>query len=490
MRSIILSIDEGTTNAKAISLDKTGQIISKASKALSVSHPKAAWSEQDPVEIIEAVRFVIKEALAGHDFKIEGIGISNQRESILIWERKTGKPLTPVVIWQCRRSEALCEKLLQSPMASLIQEKTGLPIDPLFPAAKIRVLLDDIDKGYELAQKGELCAVTIDTWLMRNFSGAQSFVTDVSNASRTQLFNIHTQNWDSELGEIFGIPMECLPKIHNSSGYRGETKGFEGLDDGLPILSQIGDSHGALYGQGGFMPGVIKATYGTGSSLMTPLAHISQGDYRLAQTVAWNDGELSYGLEGNITHTGAGVDYMRKLLNLEDVKLLTEIAQTIDSNNNVYFVPALSGLAAPHWQSKARGLITGLTENVTSAHLARAALEAIAYQVADVFYLMEEMSGEKLDCLLVDGGPTRNEWLMQFQANVINKPIARTHIAEVSALGAGYLAGKALGWWKSREDLAALDRNVEFIMPNKDIEKAQESYKGWKQAIEQTLYKM
>lgn len=490
MHPIIIAIDEGTTNAKAICLDQTGQILSKGSKPLNVTHPQPAWSEQDPFEIINAVQVAINEALQNQDYKIEAIGISNQRELVLIWDRETGIPLSPIVIWQCRRSEELCEELAKKGFADIIQDKTGLPIDPLFPAAKIRWLLDHIDNGQERAKKGEICAGTIDTWLVWNLSDKQFFITDVSNASRTQLLNIHTQQWDIELAEIFGVPLECLPEILPSSGERARTKNFKNVPNGIPILSQIGDSHAALYGQGGFIPGVIKATYGTGSSLMTPVTEFKTDDYRLAHTIAWNDGKLSYAFEGNITHTGAGVDYMVKLLGLKDAQALTELALTVASSQDVYFVPALSGLGAPYWKSKARGLITGLTDNATIAHLARASLEAIAYQVGDVFQLMQELSGHSLDHLLVDGGPTKNEWLMQFQANVINRPIIRTGIAEVSALGAGYLAGKALGWWKTRDDLASLDRHSFIIEPNQDIQIVQKSYIGWKKAINQTLLNM
>ncbi len=486
MQSVILAIDEGTTNAKAVYMDKKGQIIAKASQRLCVYHPKPAWSEQDPMEIIEAVRMAVME-LPHKNIEIAAIGISNQRESVLIWDKKTGQALTPVAVWQCRRSQAFCQELAQSQAAQIIQEKTGLPIDPLFPAAKIRCLLDGLDNGHIRAKKGEICAGTIDSWLLWNLSQGRAFATDVSNASRTQLFNIHSQSWDESLAQIFGIPMECLPQIAPSSGFFGETLGFEGIADGIPILSQIGDSHGALYGQGGFMAGVVKATYGTGSSLMTSISKPRPSDEGLAQTVAWNDGGLTYALEGNITHTGSGVDYMRKLLNIKDIDTLTRLAQSVETNNNVYFVPALSGLGAPYWQSQASGLITGLTDNATAAHLARAALEAVAYQVADVFYGMEKAAKEKLHQLLVDGGPTKNTWLMQFQANVINRPIIRSHIAEVSALGAGYLAGKSLGWWQSREDLAKLERHIEVIHPHQHTQNIQENYKQWQKAIMQTM---
>lgn len=487
MQPIILVIDEGTTNAKAICLGRDGQILGKGSKPLKITHPKPAWAEQNPNEIIDAVQISIQEALAQGDFKIEGIGISNQRESILIWDRKTGKALTPVAVWQCRRSEDFCATLAKSARADIVRAKTGLPIDPLFPAAKMRWLIDSLPDGQARAEAGEICIGTIDSWLVWILSGCKSFVTDMSNASRTQLFNIHNQQWDAELCKIFDVPMAALAQVLPSSLMRAETLGFAALPDGLPILSQIGDSHAALYGQGGFQPGVIKATYGTGSSLMTPVNTVAADDFRLASTIAWNDGALTYGLEGNITHTGAGAAYIGKLIGQTDIQELSNMAEAALSSNGVYFVPALSGLAAPHWQSAARGIISGLTDSAEPKHIARAGFEAVAFQVADVFFLMEEMSGTKLERLLVDGGPTQNTWLMQFQANIIERPVVRNGIAEISALGAGYLAGMELGWWPNREALNTLERDTEVIYPNDDATALKDRYKGWKQAIKQTL---
>ena len=488
---IIIAIDEGTTNAKAVCITQNGEIIAKGSVSLTISHPKAAWSEQDPNEIITAVSSAIDQALAQiPNADVKAIGISNQRESILVWERATGKAITPLVSWQCRRSAPFCETLAKSDNASRVQIKSGLPIDPLFPAAKLRYMLDNLTDGMSRAESGELCAGTVDTWLAWNLSGKQTFCTDVSNASRTQLFNIYTQSWDDELLAVFGIPKACLPNIMPSSGHRGETLGFDNLADGIPLLSQIGDSHAALYGQGGFSPGAIKTTYGTGSSLMTPIPELTQStDFSLGRTVAWNDGALSYALEGNITHTGAGVGFMSKLLGISDLSEFSNLAASTKNNDGVYFVPALSGLGAPHWNSKSRGLITGLTDNSSPAILARAALEAIVFQVADVFYLMEKMGGVKLDTLLVDGGPTRNHWLMKLQANLLQKTVIRSLTEELSAMGAGYLAGRALGWWSSREQLASLKRDIEIIEPTSKQSDLINSYAGWKEAVERTLYK-
>lgn len=485
----ILALDEGTTNAKAVLVDRDGQIVSVGSTPLSVSHPQPSWAEQDANQILAATLAAISQTLEQlPDADVQAIGISNQRESVLVWDRQTGEALTSVAIWQCRRSEAMCHDLANGPHAKVVQQKSGLPIDPLFPAAKIRWLLDSLPDGIARADKGELCVGTIDSWLVFKLSAGQSFVTDVSNASRTQLFNLHTQSWDAELANIFGVPLACLAQVLPSAAPRGVTKGVAGIADGTPILSQIGDSHAALYGQGGFQRGVIKATYGTGSSLMTPVQTELAEDYRLAHTVAWNDGDLCLALEGNITHSGAAVDYISKLLRLAGPAEVAALADQADSNRGVFFVPALAGLGAPHWASHARGLITGLTDAAGPQHICRAAVEAIAFQVCDVFFLMEQLSGQNLTALLVDGGATKNRSLMQLQADLIQRPVVRSLNSEVSALGAAYLAGKVLGWWPDRATLSALRRDVEVIQPNDNCNDAASNYRAWQQAVQRTLY--
>lgn len=487
--SAILSIDEGTTNAKAVLIDREGQIFSVGSTGLSLAHPQPSWAEQDADEIYAATLASIAQALQqAPGTQVEAIGISNQRESVLVWDRQSGQALTPVAIWQCRRSEAFCRELANDPRAALVQQKTGLPIDPLFPAAKIRWLLESLPEVMDRAARGELCVGTIDSWLVYKLSGGLSFVTDVSNASRTQLFNLHSQAWDVELTEIFGVPIACLAEVLPSAARRGVTCGVDGIADGIPIMSQVGDSHAALYGQGGFQTGVIKATYGTGSSLMTTVQTELAEDYRLAHTVAWHDGELSLALEGNITHSGAAVDYVSKLLRLSGPAEVAALADQADSNRGVFFVPALAGLGAPHWASQARGLITGLTDAAGPEHICRAAVEAIAFQVSDVFFLMEQMSGQQLTALLVDGGATKNRSLMQLQADIIQRPVIRSLSSEVSALGAGYLAGLALGWWLDRAALKTLRRDAEVIQPNRDCQMVQAHYQAWQQAVKRTLY--
>lgn len=488
MTSFILAIDEGTTNAKAVLVNEVGVIVATGSCTLTVSHPQPGWSEQDPNEILAAVRTACKQALA----QVAGvmpraIAISNQRESVMVWDRHTGEALTPVAIWQCRRSEPLCEQIKDAADVEYIRHATGLPIDPLFSALKIRWLLESLENGQQRATNGELCAGTIDAWLAWSLTGGKRFVTDVSNASRTQLFNIREQVWDERLCRLFGVPRACLPEVLPSCAERGETAGFDGIPDGVPLLSQVGDSHAALYGQGGYSGAVVKATYGTGSSLMMPLQHESQPDPRLASTVAWHDGRLAFALEGNITHSGAAVSYMASLLRTDSIDSLASMAASLPDNGGVYFVPALSGLGAPHWRSRARGLITGLSSGSGPEHLARAAVEAVAYQIADVFAAMESVAGGSLVELLVDGGATRNRWLMQFQANLMKRPVVRSLQPDVSALGAAYLAGRALGWWKTYVDLDVLQHDTERFEPVGDNTKFQDCYQQWHAAIKRTV---
>ncbi|WP_409310830.1 FGGY family carbohydrate kinase [Pectobacterium sp. B1J-3] len=483
---IILAIDEGTTNAKAIAVDTSGRILAKASVALHVSHPEPGRAEQDAMAIWHAVCQAIEACLAQlHRVRVEGIAISNQRESVLIWERQTGQPLTPLVSWQDRRSERFCQALHGSAEATLIEERTGLTLDPLFPASKIHTMLAELPEGAARALRGELCIGTVDCWLNWQLSGGLAYSTDYSNASRTQLFNIHRGCWDEDLLALFGIPSICLPAVTPSAAVHGHTAltNIKGLPVGVPIAALIGDSHAALYGQGSNQSGEIKATYGTGSSLMTTVDHSKIRDHGLSTTIAWHDGDLRYALEGNITHTGSGFAWIGKMLGVSSIPHLTELALSAESNQNVFFVPALSGLGAPYWDTQARGIVCGLSDATTPAVIARAGLEAIAYQIADVFFAMEQASQRALPALRVDGGATQNRWLMQFQADLLQRPLIRNHNAEVSALGAAYLAGKTLGWWVTREQMAALPREVECIEPQGVNSAVLDSYAHWKDAV-------
>ncbi|MCK3657807.1 glycerol kinase [Pasteurellaceae bacterium Pebbles2] len=480
----IIAIDEGTTNAKAIAVGMNGEMLAKGSFPLQLFHSQPGWAEQDPIEIWQAVESAVEICLNSLDKQdIKGVAISNQRESVLAWDRTTGKPLTPLISWQCRRTEALCQEIALQPESIKLKAITGSVLDPLFPASKIKWLLNSLDNGFERAQSGEICVGTVDVWLVWQLTNGQSFITDHSNASRYQLFNLHTASWDDELLALFGIPKECLPEIKPSSGLRGETLNCRYLPNGIPILAQAGDSHAALYGQCGFNDGVVKATYGTGSSLMTKTDVIPTEDFGVSTTVAWYDDNLAFALEGNITHAGSALTFATQMLGLASVNHLSELAQSIDSNQGVYFVPALAGLGAPYWDTKARGIICGLTDAVTPAIIARAAMESVAYQVADLFFAMEKTLGKKLETLSVDGGPTKNKWLMQFQADVLQRPIICGEITEVSAFGAAFLAGRALGWWDCYAELNSLPRTVTVIQPNPETDIVKNNYSAWKSAV-------
>lgn len=484
---IILAIDEGTTNAKVVAVDRDGQIVARCSVGVEMNHPHPGLAEQEPLAIWQAVCQALSGCLQQLDMAtVAGIAISNQRESVLIWQRLDGKPLTPVVSWQDRRSETYCRTLRSQGYGELITRLTGLPVDPLFPAAKIRALLAGIPDGMRRAEQGELCIGTIDSWLNWQLTAGRSFTTDYSNAARTQLFNIYQAQWDNELLALFGIPRAALAQVRPSASLHGEVQfaEIEGLPVGTPILALIGDSHAALYAQQNACGHVVKATYGTGSSLMyslpEPVNHVTS----LSTTLAWHDGKLNYALEGNITHTGSGAAWLGKMLGVNDPLQLTAMAQSVENNQGVYYVPALSGLGAPWWDLQARGMVCGLTDAATPAVLARAALESVVYQIADVFFAMEQAGGRPLDTLSVDGSATQNRWLMQLQADVLQRPLIIQPAAEVSALGASLLAGKFIGWWQDGETLAELANGGERLLPQSNQQSAmQDNYKQWLAAV-------
>lgn len=483
---IILAIDEGTTNAKAVAVNREGQIVGRCGVGVEIRHPAPGLAEQDPLAIWQAVVEAINGCLqqAG-PVQVAGIAISNQRESVLIWQRADGKPLTPVVSWQDRRSEARCAELQAQGHDALITQLTGLPVDPLFPAAKISALLDALPDGVARAARGELCIGTLDSWLNWQFTGGRAFTTDYANAARTQLFNIYDGQWDEQLLALFNVPHAALADVRPSSGLHGEVQvGFiPGVPVGTPILSLIGDSHAALYAQRRACGNVVKATYGTGSSLMFSIPEPVSRANRLSTTLAWHDGERTFALEGNITHTGSGAAWLGRMLGINNPAELTALAQSVPDNQGVYYVPALSGLGAPWWDLQARGTICGLTDAATPAVLARAALESVVYQIADVFFAMEQACGQPLETLCVDGTATQNRWLMQLQADVLQRPLIIQPAAEVSALGAALLAGNALGWWQD-ETPAALASQGERIEPQPARQQQmQHNYKQWLEAV-------
>ncbi|WP_213875809.1 FGGY-family carbohydrate kinase [Pseudomonas sp. dw_358] len=482
---LILAIDEGTSNAKAVLVNERGQVVARASRALSVTHPQVGFSEQDPEQIWAGTLASIEECLSQVLQPIDAVAISNQRESVLAWSRATGEALGPLVSWQCRRSQPLCALLHEQGHEARVLAKTGLTLDPMFSAGKLRWLLDHLPDGHARAEAGEICLGTVDSWLLWKLSGGQVFATDHSNAARTQLYNLHTGDWDAELLDLFGIPRRALAKIQPSAGFFAETIAIGQLPAGIPVLSMIGDSHGALYGQGGFAPGLVKATLGTGSSLMTPTPAAIASAHGLSTTLAWHDGQApTYALEGNIVHTGAAVQWAAGVLAGESLDELADQAATLPDNGGVYFVPALSGLGAPHWQAEARGLICGLTEASSRAHILRASLESIGYQIRDVFQAMEQDAGQPLKEIWVDGGATRNRWLMQFLADLLQRPVVRSLSPEVSALGAAHLAGRALGIWADEKVLHGLERPRERFEPGAALDN---QYAQWQQALRRAV---
>lgn len=444
---LILAIDQGTTNTKAVAVDEAGRIVAQASVPMDVDYPRPGWAEQSAVDIWRAVQRVIADIVAQTSRPVDALAISNQRESVVVWDGTTGEAVGPVVIWQCRRSAERSAKIRTAGHSQEVIERTGLGIDPLFPAAKIAWILDSVPDARTQATKGHLKAGTIDSWLLWHLTAGEIHATDHSNASRTQLFNTDSLAWDERLGSIFDVPLDILPSVMRSdSHFGGVANGTTALPGGTPVCAMMGDSHAALYGHGIRTPGAVKATYGTGSSLMTLTPGRIASKHGLSGTIAWGDRQgIAYALEGNISVSGQAAAFMAEMLGLQTTSELSALAATVDESNGVVFVPALVGLGAPHWREEARGIISGLSLGTKPAHLARAALEAIAFQVADVYAAMARDLGNPLTGLSVDGGASRNDFLMQFQADLIDQPVARGTVAELSALGAASMAATALG---------------------------------------------
>ena len=486
---LIAAIDQGTTNTKASLIDAGGRVLREASRSVAVRYPQPGWVEQDAWELWQTSREALAEILDGVGTAGRvTLAVTNQRESVLVWDRRTGEPAGPCAIWQCHRSAPFCQELIAQGLEPLIRERTGLTIDPMFSASKARWLLDHIPDGRQRAEQGDLCVGTVDSWLLWNLTGGAVHACDVTNASRTQLLNLKRLEWDDELLDLFGIPRACLPAVLPSSHIYGETVALDGVRGGMTIGSLIGDSHAALYGHAGFHPGSVKATYGTGSSLMTPTPSPIPSAHGLSATVAWgHTGRATYASEGNIYATGAAVDWLMQLLGTSEAEAIERQAREVADTGGVYFVPALVGLGAPHWSDSARGLICGLTRGATAGHLARATLEAIAYQIRDVFDAMQQDVGA-LSVLHADGGPTRNEFLMQFQADVLGVPVLRSLAGDVSALGAAYLAGLATCVWACEDEIAELPRATVRYEPRMAESIRETLYEGWRQAIARTLF--
>lgn len=482
---LILAIDQGTTNTKALAIDASGRIVAEASCPMTVNYPKPGWAEQSAQGIWDSVIEVVADVVSRTSPKFDAVAISNQRETIVAWDADTGMALAPAITWQCRRSADRCEAILAAGHAGRIEEKTGLGLDPLFPAAKIGWLIDNEPAVRDAAKQGTLRVGTVDSWLLWNFSSGQMHATDHSNASRTQLLNIASLAWDEELLSIFGVSERFLPALKPSDARFGEVMPNTcALAAGTPIHAMIGDSHAALFGHGVRAPGTVKATYGTGSSLMTLTANRRRSTHGLSSTIAWTTTRngVAYALEGNITVSGQAAAFMGAMLGLPDPAALATLASTVADSNGVCFVPALAGLGAPYWAAEARGLISGLALGTTQAHLARAAIDAIAQQIADVFEAMQDDLGSPLEQLSVDGGASRNDALMQFQADILDRPIKRGSRAEVSALGAAMMAAQGLG----REIAPGKDEAI--FVPALDAAKRVAIRTQWRAAVNRALW--
>lgn len=489
----ILAIDQGTTNTKVLFIDENGQVLKRASRPLQITYPQPAWVEQDPWMLWHTTRDCINELVEKLSFEqgnaIAAVAVTNQRETVLVWDRNTGEPVGPAIIWQCRRTTPFCDELRDQGLDERITRLTGLTIDPMPSASKARWLLESIPDGMQRAASGELAIGTVDSWILWNLTGGKVHATDTSNASRTQLFNLETAAWDEELLQLFGLPAAALPEIKHSSAIYGETTAIGKLPAGIPITSLVGDSHAALFGHAGFEPGMVKATYGTGTSLMSPTLRPIFSSRGISTTIAYSRDVVKYALEGNILVTGSAVQWFGQFFGLQDTgKRIEELALSVESTGGVYLVPAFVGLGAPYWKDRARGAITGLTRGSGMAHLARATLEAIAYEVRDVFDAMEMDSGNPMRLLLVDGGASQNAFLMQFQADILGRPVQRNLSSDIAAVGAAYLAGLEIGIWKDEADIAALPRKVDLFEPRMPEATRKELYDGWKSAVARTIY--
>jgi glycerol kinase len=482
----ILALDQGTTSSRAIVFDQRGSIVSVAQQEFRQIFPVPGWVEHDAQEIWATQSNVAAEALnkarlTAND--VAAIGITNQRETTVVWDRATGKPICNAIVWQDRRTAAACDRLKVRGLAMTIRRKTGLVIDAYFSATKLQWILNSVTGAKAKARAGDLAFGTVDSWLVWNLTGDRYHVTDPSNASRTMLFNIHTGDWDDELLKLFGVPRSVLPEVHSSSEVYGESNLLGAM---IPIAGIAGDQQAALFGQVCTQPGMVKNTYGTGCfMLMHTGAKPVASKNNLLTTVAWRLGDRTeYALEGSIFIAGAVVQWLRDGLGIiQSSSDIEALASRVPDNGGVYLVPAFAGLGAPHWDAYARGLIVGLTRGTTRAHIARAALEGIAYQVADVLHAMEGDAKIRLKELRVDGGACANNLLMQFQADLLGVPVVRPRVTETTALGAAYLAGLAVGYWKDQREIASQWQADRQFIPSLKSATRKKLIAGWERAL-------
>lgn len=493
MNGYVIALDQGTTSSRAIIFDSKGTPVTIAQYPFPQIYPKPGWVEHDPMVILETQFRAMAEAFEKSGLSptdIAGIGITNQRETTVVWDKNTGKPIYNAIVWQCRRTASICDELSTEGLGDYIKEKTGLLIDAYFSGTKIKWILDNVDGARERAERGELLFGNIDSWLIWNLTGGKAHVSDYSNCSRTMIFNIDELKWDEKLCEKLGIPMSMLPTpVPSSMIYGTVAKGIMGLEmlEGIPVCGSAGDQAAALLGQGCIIPGQAKNTYGTGCfTLMNTGGNSVRSEYGLVTSVAWSvGGQTTYALEGSVFNAGSSIQWLRDEVGLLGTSSECEaLAQSVPDNGGVYLVSAFTGLGAPRWDMYARGAIVGLTRGSTRAHIARAALEGITYQVKDLLCAMEKDCGEELSALRVDGGASVNNFMLQFQSDILGKPIDRPKMVETTAFGAAFLAGLAVGLWEDMSEITSLRRSDRVFVPEMDENEASKLYAKWLKAVE------
>jgi len=490
MGRVILSIDQGTTGTSALLINRAGRVVGHGYAELPQHYPRPGWVEHNPQEILETTRNAIKRVLdqTGISAKqIESIGITNQRETTLLWHRDNGEPIANAIVWQCRRTSALCERLRQQRLEPMFRRKTGLVIDAYFSGTKIRWLLDHIPRAKFRARRGELAFGTVDSWLTWNLTGGKIHATDYTNASRTLLYNINTKKWDQSLLRRMGVPSSLLPDVVSPSGHLGVTTQWDPLPAGIPITGMAGDQQASMVGHGCLAAGSAKNTYGTGCFLLLNTgSKIVNSRHGLITTLVYGGkGQPSYALEGSVFIAGAAVQWLRDGLRfIKDSSETEAIARSIPDTEGVYVVPAFVGLGSPYWDMDARGAIIGLTRGTTREIIIRATLESMAYQTRDVVHAMQKDSGIHLKQLQVDGGAAQNNWLMQFQADILGIPIVRPAMVANTGLGAGILAGIGIGWWKPADVAKFTGRSKQLFNPNMSDADRHLRYQGWQEAVE------
>ncbi|HEC2240525.1 TPA: glycerol kinase GlpK [Staphylococcus delphini] len=492
MGNYILSIDQGTTSSRAILFNEEGEIVGVAQREFKQHFPKSGWVEHDANEIWSSVLSVMASVMTENNVsanEIKGIGITNQRETTVVWDKETGRPIYNAIVWQSRQTQPICDALKQEGHEQKFRDKTGLLLDPYFSGTKVKWVLDKVDGAREKAAKGEILFGTIDTWLVWKLSGGRAHVTDYSNASRTLMYNIHELKWDDELLELLDVPKAMLPEVKPSSEIYCETIDYHFFGQNVPIAGIAGDQQAALFGQACFERGDVKNTYGTGGfMLMNTGEEAVKSGNGLLTTIAYGiDGKVNYALEGSIFVSGSAIQWLRDGLRMINSAPQSEdYAKRVDSTEGVYVVPAFVGLGTPYWDSDARGAIFGLTRGTEKEHFIRATLESLCYQTRDVIEAMAQDSGIEVNSLRVDGGAVKNNFLMQFQSDLLNIEVERPEINETTALGAAYLAGIATGFWKDKSEIQRRWKLEKSFEPEMDQKESNRLYKGWKKAVEAT----